>query len=298
VEGGSFVISKLFALKEWLTLDDASAYLSSLLEEQVTVRALLQFAVQNEIRLSVRIVHSAPARKGAFKPIAEARFAPSLVGLRSVILDDVIDENTVVRFDHDPEHISGVFDFHGSGAERVLLEELYAIEAGMPSIGYVSLNGIYLQSVSGDIYELRESFVIPPDSEEAKRGELPTYGHMPVSELTSNMQLVVRPLRLQEFVGRITAASDVAVSGVTNGATAEPPQSQKLSAAVETKERNTLLCIIASLCKEAKIDYKKPSKAAGLIREIAHSQLGVAIGDSTIEGHLNKIPSALESRAR
>lgn len=66
---------------------------------------------------------------------------------------------------------------------------------------------------------------------------------------------------------------------------------------VSTKERNTLLTIIAALCKEAKIDYSKHSKAAGLIQSAAAS-MGVSIGETTIEGHLKKIPDALGARTR
>ena len=66
---------------------------------------------------------------------------------------------------------------------------------------------------------------------------------------------------------------------------------------VSTRERNTLLIIIAVLCKEAKLDYTKPAKTAGLIQGAA-AGMGVSIGESTIEGHLKKIPDALGSRTR
>lgn len=64
-----------------------------------------------------------------------------------------------------------------------------------------------------------------------------------------------------------------------------------------TRERNTLLSIIAVLCKEAKLDYSKPAKTAGLIQGIADS-MGVSIGETTIENHLKKIPDALGTRTR
>ena len=69
-------------------------------------------------------------------------------------------------------------------------------------------------------------------------------------------------------------------------------------APVSSRERNTLLCIIAALCHESKIDFRKPSSAAVVIRDIAHNKLGVAIGETTIEGHLKKIPDTLEHRAK
>ena len=64
-----------------------------------------------------------------------------------------------------------------------------------------------------------------------------------------------------------------------------------------TRERNALLTIIAVLCKEAKIPYDKPAKAAGFIQSTA-AMMGVSIGETTIEGHLKKIPDALGTRMK
>lgn len=66
---------------------------------------------------------------------------------------------------------------------------------------------------------------------------------------------------------------------------------------IGSKERNILLSIIAVLCGDLKIDYNRPAKAANLIKDSA-TKMGVSIGESTIEGHLKKIPEALESRTR
>lgn len=66
---------------------------------------------------------------------------------------------------------------------------------------------------------------------------------------------------------------------------------------LETRERNVLLCIIASLCKDMKYDYTKHSKIAGLIQSSA-ARMGISIGETTIEGHLRKIPNALETRMK
>ena len=66
---------------------------------------------------------------------------------------------------------------------------------------------------------------------------------------------------------------------------------------LQRRERNTLLTIVAALCKEAKIDYTKPSKAASMIQSTA-VEMGLSIGESTIEGHLKKIPDALETRMK
>ncbi len=72
-----------------------------------------------------------------------------------------------------------------------------------------------------------------------------------------------------------------------------PKQEQSIA----TRERNTLLTIIAALCKDAGYDITKPAKTAGLIQSTAE-KMGLSIGESTIEGHLKKIPDALEARMK
>lgn len=64
---------------------------------------------------------------------------------------------------------------------------------------------------------------------------------------------------------------------------------------LSTKERNTLLTIIALLCKEAKLDYTMPAKTAHLLLSTA-TEMGVSIGETTIEGHLKKVTNALGTR--
>ena len=66
---------------------------------------------------------------------------------------------------------------------------------------------------------------------------------------------------------------------------------------LSTRERDTLLTIIAALCKDAGYDYTKAAKTAGLIQSTA-ATMGVSIGETTIEGHLKKIPDALATRMK
>lgn len=66
---------------------------------------------------------------------------------------------------------------------------------------------------------------------------------------------------------------------------------------LNTRERNVLLSIIAVLCNRSKYDYTRAAKIAGIIKDDAE-EMGIYIGESTIEGHLKKIPDALSSRMR
>lgn len=67
--------------------------------------------------------------------------------------------------------------------------------------------------------------------------------------------------------------------------------------ALGSRERNTLLSIIGILCREAKLDYLKHAKTAGLLKDTAAS-MGVSIGESTIELHLKKVPTAIAALTR
>lgn len=63
------------------------------------------------------------------------------------------------------------------------------------------------------------------------------------------------------------------------------------------RERDTLLTIIAVLCKVAKLDPLRHSKTAEYIEGVA-AQMGISIGETTIEGHLKKIPDAVAGRMK
>ena len=64
--------SKLYSLKEWLTLDDAASHLTAVLAEKVSVTDILQLAIQKRIKLSVNLLSGAYANKGTIKDICEA----------------------------------------------------------------------------------------------------------------------------------------------------------------------------------------------------------------------------------
>lgn len=74
-------------------------------------------------------------------------------------------------------------------------------------------------------------------------------------------------------------------------------EDQYESKPLTTRERDTLLCIIGTLCKEAKLDYTTPAKTAGLIQSTAE-KMGISIGETTIEGHLKKVKNALATRMK
>ena len=67
-------MSKLFKLKEWLTLDEAATHLSNVLGESVTVADLYRFALDGHLTFSVDFVNHAQARKGKWVKTEDVEF--------------------------------------------------------------------------------------------------------------------------------------------------------------------------------------------------------------------------------
>lgn len=76
-----------------------------------------------------------------------------------------------------------------------------------------------------------------------------------------------------------------------------PVEQQLEERPMQERERKTFLLIIAALCKEAGHDYGKHAKTAAIIKRTADT-MGLAIGESTIEGKLKLIADAIESRLK
>lgn len=77
----------------------------------------------------------------------------------------------------------------------------------------------------------------------------------------------------------------------------ENTKSSSTDKPLTNRERDTLLTIIAVLCKEAKLDHTTCAKTAGLIQSTA-TGMRISIGETTIENHLKKIPDALAGRIK
>lgn len=71
----------------------------------------------------------------------------------------------------------------------------------------------------------------------------------------------------------------------------------RLERPLATRERTNLLTLIAVVCRSAGIDYSRHAKLASSLIETA-AEMGVSLGESTIESHLKRIPEAVESRSR
>jgi hypothetical protein len=258
-------LSKLLKLKEWLTVPDAARHLSILLEEEVSEADVLRLALDSHLTLSLLFMHPNSALCGTIITVDDASefFDPSRITdpdkredgverAKKVLIDGR--DNQVLDIEGE-YHIEGVWDLLMRGGERYYVENEYQKLINGPGV-YVY--PFYLEE---GIYLIKERGAMAC----RLRPELPDGG------IPNDSFLVIRTAALQELEKRIANLE-------------EKP--------LELRERTTLLVIIAALAKMAKIDLKKPSKAAANI-ERETELMGARVSDRTILNHLNRIPAAL-----
>ena len=147
-------MKKLFALKEWLTLEQAALHLAGLFDEPVTVADVLRLGLDGRLILSVHFVNSCQARRAEF--IGEAdrtfweaeipgveTFLPALAGKavripREAYLGDGkylrVEKGEILTLD-------GVFDLVMLGSERLDVEHMFQIQTGGPGVEMINMEG-------------------------------------------------------------------------------------------------------------------------------------------------------------
>jgi hypothetical protein len=210
-------MSKLSKLKEWLTLDAAASLLTNAFSEQVCISDIYQLALEGRLPLSVRLLMPIDACHLLRAPIAKAERVPSLDGNDAVIVDFILDEDTILKQEGDRLRIVGIFDLAMLGAERVLLEQLYASSIGSVEPDMVSLEMVFLRDEADGFYQLVNMFKLEMDE-----GEEPLYGYSSTAFLPQDSQLVVRPKYLARLI-------DEAGTPAEERAASQPHHSQRLT---------------------------------------------------------------------
>ncbi len=69
--------SKLFQLKEWLTVPEAARHLSIIFDEDVSEADVLRLSLDGHLKLSVNFVNYAQARRGKVVPYEDVEWVES-----------------------------------------------------------------------------------------------------------------------------------------------------------------------------------------------------------------------------
>ena len=318
-------MSKLFKLKEWLTIPDAARHLTGVFDEPISEADVLRLGLDGHLKLSVDFVNKAAAIRGRVVPVEQARTTifPAnmsadietfrrtsklprgsaadddadlstdvIAGLKEgslirTITDINIDDERFLHLEDEVVWIDGVWDLPLIGAERLDIEHAFQQMTGGPEVTLIQLNGTFVGSLTGEIAHLQDRFSEPtPILIEGKFvPRTPTNDPDP----TQPGRQRVRPNSYYP-AGKLP---DDSVLVVRTSALMEL-QAKMIDAAAalqvpkeSTREKNTLLRIIALMANH------RYSTEMGAPHTIARhligkaAELGVKISDDVIAKHLN-----------
>jgi hypothetical protein len=316
-------MSKLFKLKEWLTLEAAAKHLSTALDEDVSVADIYRLALDGHLVLSMNFPNKAHGNLGVIVGIENTkRFKPPIELMefihrdnpenapREIVVSDYIGNGQFINWDEKVETIEGVWDLPLLASEGLDLEHEYQLLTGGPEITLTMLAGAFIKQgdvlcrlvesndenecIPGSLAERREieTFVrensVPPEKVkeiwemheqnrkeflEKKKSSPYENNFYPAGSLPKDGVYVVRTAEIVDFLNRINET---------------PKQEKPLS----TKERNSMLSLIAALLNEAKFDYRQKGIAGALATST--EKTGRPLSDDTIRGIIKQVKDLLQ----
>jgi len=135
-------------LKRYLSLNDATNYLSAALEEQVSVADIYELSLEGHLAISIRLTNQAYAKKVSIVPERELKGGEQQA--KPVQADEVEEQVHI---------LNGLYDLAMIGEERFELRKLYQreVEGDCPVLS--ELSGFYVKH-EGCIYKLLESLPV------------------------------------------------------------------------------------------------------------------------------------------
>ncbi|MCL1093658.1 hypothetical protein [Shewanella kaireitica] len=151
-------MSKLFKLKQYLTVEEAAKYLSSSIEEPVSLADLYRLVLDKHLTMSVRLNSHAYAKGGqyitpqysdsnSFQVENNLATNEALDEPYQINLDDelLVGENRWLAFDEQVHVIDGVWDLAMIGLESYEIEKLYQKEVGGTEPTLDAINDFFLK---------------------------------------------------------------------------------------------------------------------------------------------------------
>ncbi len=166
-------MSKLFNLKEWLTLDDAARHLSIVFGEEIVRADVLRLALDGHLQISVNFVNHTKARSGkivgydetvwgefpAEMAAAIPNFPDSEKGKPLPYMKSLnIDDKRFINLEEKIVTLRGVWDLPMIGGEQLDIEHQYQMLTGGPSVTLETLDGAFVERSDGTICQLQEDF--------------------------------------------------------------------------------------------------------------------------------------------
>lgn len=311
-KGRHSYMKKLLKKKKYFTVFDAAKYLTSALEEPVSVADVYELVLEGELTLSARFINTVYASK-----LQESEEVSHDVQLLSSIQKVALEQLIYV--------IDGVWDLALIGLEAHEVKSLYqqAVEGPPPILN--DLDGFFLTK-DGAIYKVLDSLPLSmnQDSRHALETRLDNLakanrlniedvlsdqGHIWLSELGDEAfgefaqlsgafamqededEHCMGYLELEEptyqYVVRVTELNRFLQS-------LEDEQEKDESKPIDPRERTTLLIMLGALCKSKNIEVDE-RESAGKVMGLVE-QLGISMKHDVVRSKLNAVPAAIESR--
>lgn len=279
-------MSKLFNIKEWVTIEDAAKYLTTTLGEKYDPADILQLAIAGRLIISVYIVNKVFVLTGKVFPKNQ------LIGKIIGKSDEILENGDLLIFDEGVCSISGIFDLPMIGGEVKDVEQKLQELVGGPIVLGGHPRGAYMRSPkSGDYFQILSYLSdkgenIPLWQVRDDFGKWGVRDRLFQKSFTEKhieqggdlKELIVRPTKDDLFVVRTAAIKDF-VNFMAP---------KDINSPLETMERNTLLTIISVLIKDAGLDKLSQGKAAGIVSRSSHTY-GTPVAVRTVGNHFEKI---------
>jgi len=329
-ETEKLIMSKLFKLKEWLTIDETALHLSGVLGETVEKKDVYRLALDGYLQISVNLVNHAEARLGKIVGKDDVTFHEASSNLTEFLRESEglnvemplmvmgslkIDEENYINLDDNILSISGIWDLLMCGNEALDIEHFYQQCINGVEVTLTAIDGAFIKR-ENKVAQLMDDY----DDNEFKEGskahlkeiekhitknkvnktkadklrkkyKLKRKEYLKIRSLSNNEDnyypaaglphdsvLVVRTKAIMDFIQSLD----------------ESPKEQ--SKPLTSKERNSLLVLIAALCKDAGIDYNQRGIATSL--EKMTEILGAPVTDDTIRNILKQIDDAVSLRSK
>lgn len=317
-------MSKLFKLKEWLTLEEAVLHISNVLGEPATIADLYRFALDGHLTLSVDFVNHAYARKGKWVKTEQIEFELVEIDIfTGKKLDEPfsIPKNYELHVSGDDwiflekpiRSISGVWDLTMIGAEKLDIEHYYQQLTSGLEVTLVAIDGVFVQQ--GDVVcQLQTDF----DDNEFQKGSKAQEKDMEryiVDKKLSKIEAQKvkakfkeeRDKYLEDRKGQPRENNYYPSGGLGDHDFVLVIRTQEITRFIQSlgdvppsekpltsKERNSLLVLIGALCKEVKIDPSKRGVVTSLVTMT--ESLGAPLSDDTVRKIVKQIEEAVSLR--
>jgi len=182
-------MSKLFKVKEWLTVVDAARHLSIVFGENVTEADVLRLALDGRLRLSVYFVNHTMAKRGRVVQYTDAELIAAITsgilpqdlkwhewppGAMAALRPDLppdeaekekflllslrISADRYLTLSEEVTTLKGVWDLPMIGNEQLDIEHQYQNLTGGPEVTLQGLDGAFVEGRDGQMCQLQESY--------------------------------------------------------------------------------------------------------------------------------------------